>query len=71
MGEKRPQYGVVPPRRRRLFVIACAVVGLATLVLGVVLNWVTHSPVAWGWLAVAVGFVMGVYAIYLWIRLSD
>ena len=71
MDEQQHQHGVVGPGRRRLVVIACAIVGLATLTLGVVLNWVTHSPVVWGWLAVAVGVVMGVYAVYLWIRLSD
>lgn len=71
MDKNQRQYGVVPPSRRRLFVIACAVVGVITLVLGLVLNWATRSPVVWGWLAVSVGFVMFVYAIYLWIRLSD
>lgn len=71
MGSSDDRYGTVPPRRRRLFVLACAAVGVITLICGLVINWVTHSQVAWGWLAIAVGFVMGIYAFYLWIRLSD
>lgn len=65
------RYGTVPPRRRRLFVLALGAVGLLVLISGLVTNAVTGTAVAWGWLAVAVGFVMGVYALYLWIRLSD
>ena len=64
-------YGAVPPNRRRLFAVACAAVGVAVLVGGLVINGVTHSPVRWGWLLVAVGTVMAIYAFYLWIRLSD
>jgi hypothetical protein len=61
----------VPPRRRKLFIVACAAVGIAVLVSGFVINGVTHSPVRWGWLLVATGLVMAIYAFYLWIRLSD
>jgi hypothetical protein len=65
------RYGSVPPRRRMLFRGALAAAGIATLIAGLVVNGVTHTPVRWGWLLIAVGFVMGVYALYLWIRLSD
>lgn len=71
MAKAEHQYGTVPRSRRRLFIVSCAAVGLIMVVLGIVINWVSHTPVAWGWLAVAVGFVMGCYAFYLWIRLSD
>jgi hypothetical protein len=67
----RRHYGSVPPRRRKLFIVACAAVGIAVLVSGFVINGVTHSPVRWGWLLVAAGLVMAIYAFYLWIRLSD
>lgn len=64
-------YGAVPPHRRRLFALACAAVGVAVLVGGLVINAVTGSPVRWGWLLVAGGMVMAIYAFYLWVRLSD
>jgi len=64
-------YGSVPPHRRRLFAVACAAIGVAVLVGGLVINGVTNSPVRWGWLLVACGLVMAIYAFYLWIRLSD
>lgn len=67
----RRHYGSVPPHRRRLFAIACGAVGVAVLVGGLVMNAVTDSPVRWGWLLVACGCVMAIYAFYLWIRLSD
>lgn len=71
--EKSPDrhYGSVPPHRRRLFAVACAAIGVAVLAGGLVINGVTHSPVRWGWLLVACGLVMAIYAFYLWIRLSD
>lgn len=68
---RRRHYGSVPPHRRRLFAWACAAVGIAVLVSGLVLNEVTGSSVRWGWLFVAAGLVMASYACYLWIRLSD
>lgn len=71
MARTERRYGTVPPRRRRLFVLALAAIGLLVLISGLVINGVTGTPVAWGWLAVAVGFAMAVYALYLWIRLSD
>lgn len=51
--------------------MACAAIGVAVLVGGLVINGVTNSPVRWGWLLVACGLVMAIYAFYLWIRLSD
>lgn len=71
MAPTEHRYGTVPPRRRRLFVLALAAVGLVVLISGLVFNAVTATAVAWGWLAAAVGFAMAIYAVYLWIRLSD
>lgn len=71
MPGRERHYGSVPPTRRRLFVLSC--LALATLVAigGLIVDAVTDSPVRWGWLLVAAGFAAGLYALYLWIRLSD
>ena len=37
---------------------------------GVLVNVVSAKPVAWGWLTMAVGFAVAVFAAYLWFRLS-
>lgn len=71
MGRSEREYGTVPPARRKLFAGSVAAAGIVVIVVGLLINWFTHSDVAWGWLAVAAGFVMGMYSIYLWIRLSD
>lgn len=70
-GGRGRHYGSVPPHRRRLFAIACGAVGVAVIASGLVINGVTHSSVRWGWLLVAAGMVMAIYAFYLWVRLSD
>lgn len=64
-------YGSVPPSRRPLFLGALLTVGAIVVAAGLVINAVTGTSVRWGWLLVAVGAVVGVYALYLWIRLSD
>lgn len=61
----------MPPERRRLFAGMLAAVGIVIIVGGLVMNVATGTSVRWGWLAVAVGFAMGMFALYLWIRLSD
>lgn len=64
-------YGSIPRNRRRLAVGMWVGVGLAVVVGGLVVNLVTHSAVNWAALLYAAGFVMMVFAAYLWFRLSD
>lgn len=65
------RYGSVPRSRRPLFIGACLAMGVLAFIAGIAVNWVTGSAVEWAWLVAAVGFTVGVFAIYLWIRLSD
>lgn len=71
MARSERRYGSIPPGRRRLAVAVCLSVGIAVIVGGLLVNWISGTPVKWAWLMVAVGFVVGFCALYLWIRLSD
>lgn len=71
MRRDQRHYGSVPPSRRGLMAAALAAVAVIVVVAGLIVNWATGTSVRWGWLMVAVGFVVGIYAFYLWIRLSD
>lgn len=71
MRKDEGHYGSVPRSRRPLMVGALVAVAVIVVVAGLIVNWTTGTSVHWGWLLVAAGFVVGVYALYLWIRLSD
>ena len=71
MGDHEGHYGSVPPSRRRLLVVALLSLVVLIVGAGLVINLITGTSVRWGWLLVAVGFAGGMYALYLWIRLSD
>lgn len=71
MSQHKHRYGTVPSSRRRLFATSLLAVGAIVVAIGLVMNLATHTDVRWGWLLVAAGFVMAIYAFYLWIRLSD
>jgi len=71
MASTQRRYGSIPPDRRRLAVVLCVVVGVAAIVGGLLVNYLTATPVHWAWLLVAVGFAIGLTGLYAWIRLSD
>jgi hypothetical protein len=71
MARTQRRYGSIPPDRRRLAVLLCLAVGVAAIVGGVLVNYLTGTSVRWVWLLVAGGFAIGFAALYAWIRLSD
>jgi len=71
MARAQRRYGSIPPGRRRLAVLLCLAVGVAAIVGGVLVNYLTGTSVRWVWLLVAGGFALGFAALYSWIRLSD
>lgn len=71
MTKDEHRYGSVPRSRRPLFAAALGGVALAVIVVGLLINLIADTSIQWLWLLVAAGLAVGMYAIYLWIRLSD
>lgn len=71
MNGSERRYGSVPKAHRKLFAGAASALGVLIFVIGLLVSFAVGAPLRWGWLIVAVGFGVGVYSIYLWIRLSD
>lgn len=63
--------GSIPRSRRKLVVVLCALMGVLVIIGGLVANFATETSIRWPILLVAAGAVVVLFAVYLWVRLSD
>jgi Protein of unknown function (DUF3040) len=63
--------GSIPRSRRPLVVGLCLLIGIVTILAGLLVNMATDTPVQWVLLCYIAGFIVVCYAAFLWVRLSN